>query len=84
MIPRNCLAVVLTLFGLGAGLVPSRGQVILNPNDLGGTIHFTNTNPTILSLLKPPGNKGMSNVFVSASSLPPAPRFPRAPVATFR
>ena len=58
---------------LGAGLVPVRGQVILNPNTISGTLRFTNTNPSILSLLKAPGNEGMSNIVVLAYSIPPAP-----------
>ena len=58
---------------LGAGLVPVRGQVILNPNTISGTLRFTNTNPSILTLLKPPGNEGMSNIVILANSVPPAP-----------
>ena len=56
-----------------AGLVPVRGQVILNPNTISGTVRFSNVNAAILNLLKPPGNEGMSNVVVLANSIPPAP-----------
>ena len=56
-----------------AGLVPVRGQVILNPNTISGTVRFSNVNAAILNLLKSPGNEGMSNVVVLANSIPPAP-----------
>ena len=63
---------------LVAGLVPVRAQVILNPNTISGTLRFTNSNPAILNLLKPPGNEGMSNLVVLAYSIPPAP-----PITTY-
>lgn len=46
------------------------GQVILNPNTIQGTLRFTNTDPGILSLLNA---EGVTSVYVSASSQPPAP-----------
>ena len=58
---------------LGAGLLPVRAQVILNPNTISGHVRFTNANPAILSLLNAPGNEGMSNLVVLANSVPPAP-----------
>ena len=65
--------VVLALVCLAANIAPLKGQVILNSNSISGTVRFTNTNPAILSLLKAPGNEGMSNILVTADSLPPAP-----------
>lgn len=61
------------MLGLAASLVPSRAQVILNPNTLTGTVRFTNSNPAILDLLNPPGNEGMSNLYLLANSALPAP-----------
>jgi hypothetical protein len=60
---------------LGTSLVPVRGQVILHPNTISGTVRFSNVNPAILSLLDAPGNEGMTNIEVRADSLPPAPAF---------
>jgi hypothetical protein len=48
-------------------------QVFVHPEHLSGTIRFSNSNPLILDLLNAPGNEGMSNLIVLASSLPPAP-----------
>ena len=56
-----------------AGTVSLNGQVILNPNQISGTVRFSNANAAILNLLKAPGNEGMSNVVVLANSIPPAP-----------
>ena len=56
-----------------AGLAPVRGQVILHPNTISGTVRFSNANAFVLNLLKSPGNEGMSNLVVVANSLPPAP-----------
>ena len=65
---------LVAVFSLGfAGALAASGQVILHPNQLSGAIRFTNSNPAILDLLNPPGDEGMSNVVVLASSLPPAP-----------
>ncbi|MEM7352148.1 MAG: hypothetical protein AAF657_15210, partial [Acidobacteriota bacterium] len=49
----------------------SYGQVIANPNQIVGTIEFTNTNPQILDLLEPaPGDdEGFRTVFLVANSL---------------
>lgn len=65
--------VLLFLAGLVAGIMPGNGQVILNPNTISGHVRFSNANATILNLLQPPGNEGMSNVVVLANSIPPAP-----------
>ena len=65
-------SIALGLLCLGATLGSGRGQVVVNPNLIQGTLQFTNTNPAILSLLGPPGNEGISNVYVTASSVPPA------------
>jgi hypothetical protein len=70
---RNHLSVTLLLLSLGASVVPSHGQVILNPNTLSGNVRFTNSNPAILSLLNAPGDEGISNVVILAYSVPPAP-----------
>ena len=56
-----------------AGTASLHGQVILNPNQISGTLRFSNANAAILNLLKSPGNEGMSNVVVLANSVPPAP-----------
>lgn len=57
-------------------MVPSwvTAQIQFVPNTIQGTVRFSNINPTLLDLLNPPGNEGMSNLYVSASSLPPADR----------
>ncbi|HTY87080.1 MAG TPA: HYR domain-containing protein [Candidatus Acidoferrum sp.] len=70
---RSHLTLAFVLFGLGASLVRSPAQVILNPNTIGGHVHFSNANAAIVSLLAPPGNEGLSNVVVVANSIPPAP-----------
>ncbi|HVM48007.1 MAG TPA: HYR domain-containing protein [Candidatus Acidoferrum sp.] len=70
--PRSRLILMFYL-GLGASILPGAAQVFFHPNQLSGTIRFTNSNPAILSLLNPPGDEGMSNLVVLASSLPPAP-----------
>lgn len=49
-------------------------QVQFVPNSIEGTVRFRNINPTLLDLLNPPGDDGMSTLYVSASSLPPADR----------
>jgi hypothetical protein len=63
----------LSLLCAVAGTASLNGQVIINPNHISGTVRFTNANPAILSLLNAPGDEGMSNVWVRADSLPPAP-----------
>ena len=63
------------LAGAGGGFVPKTlAQVELVPNVIHGTVRFSNANPDILALLNPPGNEGMSYLYVSAYSLPPATR----------
>ena len=69
---RRALA-LLFLAGLVAGIMPGNAQVILNPNTISGHLRFSNANATILNLLRPPGNEGMSNVVALADSVPPAP-----------
>ena len=70
---RNCSFALLLALGLAASLVTGRAQVILHPNIVSGNVRFSNSNPAILDLLNPPGDEGMSNLLVTASSLPPAP-----------
>ena len=67
------LAGLLALAG-GAFVSTASAQVELVPNTISGTVRFSNTNPLILDLLNPPANEGMSNLYVSAYSLPPANR----------
>ena len=70
----NSLLTKLTLT-LAFGLVcaaTARAQVVVTTNIISGTIQFTNSNPDILSLLNPPGGEGMSNLSVTAHSVPPA------------
>ena len=63
------------LAGAGGGFVPkAMAQVELVPNSIQGTVRFSNVNPDILALLNPPGNEGMSYLYMYASSLPPATR----------
>src|SRR5580698_6442679 len=50
-------------------------QVTLYPNDINGTVQFTNTNPVIVDLLGPPGDLGITTGEIYADSLPPAPLF---------
>lgn len=66
---RNTLAVGLVC--LGISLDTGRSQVVVNPNLIQGTVRFANTNPAILSLLEPLGHEGMTNLYLSASSVPP-------------
>lgn len=73
MKPNLLSFAALSLLGAIAGSAPLNGQVILNPNQSSGTIRFSNFNPSILNLLKPPGNEGLSNLVVLANSVPPAP-----------
>jgi hypothetical protein len=70
---RRFVRLVAVLLFLEAMAWTARGQVILHPNQLGGTVRFINSNPAILALLDSPGNEGLSNVLVLAVSLPPAP-----------
>src|SRR5690349_8216590 len=72
---KSRTSTIFSLVGLVASLVTAQGQVILHPNQLGGTISFNNANPAILNLLNAPGSEGMSNVYVTAYSLPPAGDF---------
>lgn len=72
MKPTNLFALVLAGL-LATGASSLNAQVTLHPSTLGGTIQFTNLNPSILSLLNPPGNEGMTQVYATAYSLPPAP-----------
>jgi len=67
------LAGLLALAG-GAFVSTASAQVELVPNTISGTVRFSNTNPLILDLLNPPANEGMSNLYMYASSLPPANR----------
>ena len=67
------LAGLLALAG-GAFVSTASAQVELVPNTISGTVRFSNTNPVILDLLNPPANEGMSNLYLYASSLPPANR----------
>lgn len=69
-------AVCRPLLALALGLLVSDlgcAQVILDPNTIGGRVEFSNVNPEILALLGEPGQEGMTWVYVSAASLPPAP-----------
>lgn len=52
----------------------ARGQATFTNNTISGTIRFSNVNPIILGLLNAPNDEGMSNLYVSASSLPPESR----------
>ena len=73
-IERHVIAPLMAiLVCLAAGVVPVRGQVILNPNTISAHLRFSNANAAILNLLKPSGNEGLSNVVVLANSIPPAP-----------
>jgi hypothetical protein len=69
---RNSHLLLVLFLGLAAAATLAPAQVILHPNHLSGTVRFTNSNPAILNLLGAPGNEGMSNLVVVASSLPPA------------
>ena len=51
-----------------------RAQVQFIPNSLQGMVRFSNVNPLILDLLNAPGDEGISHLYVSALSLPPADR----------
>ena len=62
----------LTALALGAGVHQAAAQVILNPNQIEGTLKFTNTNQAILHILNAPGDLGIVSGDVSADSLPPA------------
>ena len=64
---------ILALAGIGMFPLPAWSQVILNPNTIQGTVRFSNTNAAVLELLNPPGDEGMADIYVSASSQPPAP-----------
>ena len=57
---------------LASAATTTKAQVILHPTTLKGMVEFSNVNPVILDLLKPPGNEGMIALTVEASSLPPA------------
>ena len=70
---NRCCAAALSLTCLALSLASVRAQVIFYPTPLPGTVRFSNSNPAILSLLNAPGNEGMSNLVVLASSVPPAP-----------
>ena len=67
------LAGLLALAG-GTFVSTASAQVELAPNTIQGTVRFSNTNPLILDLLNSPANEGMSNLYMYASSLPPANR----------
>ena len=58
---------------LGASPLGTSAQVTVTPNTLSGTLRFNNTDPAILGLLNAPGEEGMTNVFVTARSVAPAP-----------
>ena len=73
MKPNLLSFAALSLLCSVAGTASLNGQVILNPNQISGTVRFSNANAAILDLLQPPGNEGMSNVVVVANSIPPAP-----------
>lgn len=49
-------------------------QIQFVPNTIQGTVRFSNINPALLDLLNPPGDEGMINLYLTASSLPPADR----------
>ena len=68
-------ALALSLACLGTGHSVLHAQVIINPNPLGGTVRLSNVNPAIQNLLGDPGNEGLTNLYVMADSLPPAPAF---------
>jgi hypothetical protein len=65
-----------SLVALLAACVPLahlHAQVILNPNQIQGTVSFTNINPAILSLMISPGTFGLISGDVVANSISPAP-----------
>jgi hypothetical protein len=60
-------------FSLAGGIFGANAVPIVLPNDIQGTVHFSNTNAAILSILGPPGNQGFTNLNVRADARPPAP-----------
>jgi Zn-dependent metalloprotease len=71
---RRSLPALLALSLLCFVAPEASGQVQFTPNTITGVVRFSNVNPAILDLLNPPGNEGMSNLYVYASSLPPDTR----------
>lgn len=69
---RRVLVLGLACLGFAAASVRLPAQVVFSSNQIAGTVRFTNSNPAILALLGPPGDEGMTNVDINASSLPPA------------
>jgi Zn-dependent metalloprotease len=67
------LAGLLVLAGTALGPSAS-AQVDLVPNTIEGVLRFSNVNPAILELLNSPNDEGMSNLYLSAYSVPPASR----------
>jgi hypothetical protein len=63
----------LALAVFAGSMMPLLAQVILHPNQIQGTIRFSNVDPAILGILDAPGNQGFTNVSLKAVSRPPAP-----------
>jgi hypothetical protein len=69
---KNQLNRLLTALALCAGWHQAAAQVVLNPNQIQGSLTFTNTNPAILHILNAPDNLGILSGVLFANSLPPA------------
>jgi hypothetical protein len=70
---RTALTAVLAVAPLVA-VAPASAQIVANPQVIQGNARFINSNPAVLAILGAPGNEGMSNLTIFATSLPPAPR----------
>src|SRR5688572_27555071 len=51
----------------------ANAQVTNNPNTISGTVRFSNANAAILGLLDAPANEGLEYLYITASSVAPAP-----------
>ena len=68
------LLVSLLVFAVSDSTPRTFAQVEVFPNTIKGDVRFSNVNPSVLDRLNPPNMEGMSQLYVSASSPPPASR----------
>ena len=62
-----CILALLSVLAIASKV---HAQAVLNPNQISGTVQFTNQNPEILDILSPTGlNQGLTAAYISAVSI---------------
>ena len=79
---KPALLLFATCLALNWGSPLGAADVELQPNQIQGVVRFSNVNPAILSLLGPPGEEGVSSIYLTAQSFPPVQRYASSDILT--